>query len=273
MIRPMDLSHLTDGWPAAHVAAAVMRQGEVVASTGDGAHRFELASVTKLLTAWAVLVAVEEETVDLDETVSDAGATLADVLAHAGGLGPDGDQLAEPRTRRIYSNAGYDLLGDVVAGRSGMTFAAYLRAAVLDPLGMASTTLDGSPAHAAASTLDDLVAFARELLRPTLLAPTTVELATGAHLPDLVGVLPGYGRQEPNPWGLGPEIRGSKDPHWSAPSAGPDLFGHFGQAGTFLWVEPGIDAACVVLTDEAFGPWAVEAWAPFNESVRQELVR
>jgi CubicO group peptidase (beta-lactamase class C family) len=43
----------------------------------------------------------------------------------------------------------------------------------------------------------------------------------------------------------------------------PETFGHFGGTGTFLWVDPVADLALAVLTDRAFGPWAVDAWPAF----------
>lgn len=89
--------------------------------------------------------------------------------------------------------------------------------------------------------------------------------------PGLKGVLPGYGLQNPNDWGLGFEIRGAKSPHWTGSSSSRRTFGHFGQSGTFLWVDPGAGAACVALTDRDFGPWAIEARPPFTEAVLAEL--
>ena len=80
------------------------------------------------------------------------------------------------------------------------------------------------------------------------------------HCPELIGVLPGYGRQVPNPWGLGPEIRGEKSPHWTGSSNSPATWGHFGQAGTLLWVDPEQQTVLVVLTDEPFGELAIERW-------------
>jgi CubicO group peptidase (beta-lactamase class C family) len=152
-----------------------------------------------------------------------------------------------------------------------MPFAEYLRQAVLEPLGMTSTTLDGSPAKDGVSTVDDLVRFAAELQAPRLLDPRTVAEAMTVQYPGTKGVLPGYGHQSPNDWGLGFEIRDSKSPHWTGSSSSPRTFGHFGQAGTFLWVDPAVGAACVALTDRTFGPWAIEAWTPFTDAVLADL--
>jgi CubicO group peptidase (beta-lactamase class C family) len=85
--------------------------------------------------------------------------------------------------------------------------------------------------------------------------------------PGLDGVLPGYGRQSPNDWGLGCEIRGTKDPHWTAAANSPPTFGHFGQSGSFLWVDPDAGVACASLADTPFGPWAVAAWPRLSAAV------
>ncbi len=202
-----------------------------IASHGDVEHPFALASVTKVLVADAVLVAVEEEALSLDQAAGPPGSTVAHLLAHASGLGPEGGVLAPPGTRRIYSNAGFEALAATLEAATGMTMADYLHAAVVEPLGMTGTRLDGSAAHGAVSTVADLARFAAELLVPRLLAPETLDRATSPVFPDLAGVLPGFGRQEPNPWGLGFEIRGDKQPHWTGRLNSPATFGHFGHVG------------------------------------------
>lgn len=179
--------------------------------------------------------------------------------------------MAEPGTRRIYSNTGFETLADHLAKATEIPFPRYLDEAVLQPLGMAATELSGSAAKDAVSTLEDLVRFAAELQAPTLLDRTTVQEATSVVHPGLNGVLPGYGRQKPNDWGLGFEIRGTKSPHWTGDTSSPRTFGHFGQSGTFLWVDREAGAACVALTDRDFGPWAAEVWTPFTDAVLAEL--
>jgi CubicO group peptidase (beta-lactamase class C family) len=96
------------------------------------------------------------------------------------------------------------------------------------------------------------------------------EAATVA-FPGLDGVVPGYGRQRPSDWGLGFEIKDDKNPHWTGTHNSPRTFGHFGQSGTFLWVDPEARVACVVLTDRNFGAWANDAWTPFNDRVLEAL--
>ncbi|MGW0902251.1 serine hydrolase domain-containing protein [Streptomyces sp. NPDC002853] len=266
---------LIENWPVPTAAAAVVRaDGTVVGAHGPTGHRFALASVTKPLAAYAVLVAYEEGAVELDEPAGPEGSTVRHLLAHTSGLAFDEHRVTAPAgTRRLYSNSGFEVLGDHIAKATDIPFGEYLRQAVLEPLGMTSTTLDGgaSPAKDGVSTVDDLVKFAAEVQAPRLLDARTVADAMSVAYPGLKGVLPGYGHQSPNDWGLGFEIRDSKSPHWTGSSSSPRTFGHFGQAGTFLWVDPDAGAACVALADRAFGPWAVEAWPPFTDAVLSEL--
>lgn len=261
------LAPLAD-WPVDHVAAALITPTGVAETFGDTGRVFPLASVTKLLVARAVLVAVEEGAVELDDPAGPPGATVAHLLAHASGLDfAEREAVAEPGTARIYSSAGYEVLAETVEDATGFAFADYLREAVTAPLGMTATTLTGPAGHGASSTVDDLARLAGELLTPRLISPETADRARSVQFPGIDGFTPGYGRYRPNDWGLGPELKGVKDPHWTAPGHSPSTFGHFGQAGTFLWVDPERAAAAVVLTDRAFGPWAKPLWSDFNQRV------
>ncbi|MEH0624039.1 serine hydrolase domain-containing protein [Streptomyces stelliscabiei] len=264
---------LIENWPVPTAAAAVVRaDGTVLGTHGPLGHRFPLASVTKPLAAYAALVAYEEGAIELDEAAGPAGSTVRHLLAHTSGLAFDEHRVAAvPGERRLYSNAGFEALGDHVAKAADIPFAEYARQAVLEPLGMTSTSLDGSPAKDGVSTVADLVRFAAEVQAPRLLDPRTVAEAMTVQYPGTKGVLPGYGHQNPNDWGLGFEIRDSKTPHWTGTSSSPGTFGHFGQSGTFLWIDPVAGVACVALTDRAFGPWAVEAWTPFTDAVLAEV--
>jgi CubicO group peptidase (beta-lactamase class C family) len=254
-------------WPVDHAAAAVVDAGGVVATRGPQGHAFALASVTKILSTMAVLVAVEEGIVSLEDEAGPKGATVAHLLAHASGLGMDGARLAAPGRRRIYSNAGFEVLGDLVAERAGMAFATYATEGVFAPLGMTATAISGSPAWQATGTASDLAAFAHELLSPTLVSDKTLAGATTVAFPGLTGIMPGYGRQEPNDWGLGFELRDHKSPHWTGTTNSPATFGHFGRYGSFLWVDPEAGVALVGLTDRDFGDWSREAWPALSDAV------
>lgn len=265
MIDPLD-TVLT--WPGVATAGVVRAGGGTASTAGPDQFRFPWASVTKVLTALAVWIAVEEGSVAWDDRVGPPGATLAHLLAHASGLAPDSDTvLASPGTRRIYSNRGIERAARHVADRSGMPFQEYLSAGVLDPLGLADTELAGSPASGASGPLIDLLALGRELLAPTLVSAATWQRATSVAFEGLAGVLPGFGRHDPNDWGLGVEIRGQKHPHWTGDRNSPGTFGHFGQSGAFLWVDPGQQLALGSLTDRPFGPWAVGAWPALSDAV------
>lgn len=257
-----------DEWPVDHVAVAVVGPYGVIDRRGATDRVMRIASVSKLLTAWAVLVAVEERSVDLDEPAGPPGATLRHLLAHAAGYPFEGRQpVAAPARTRIYSNTGYEVLAAHVEQATGIGFDTYVREAVIDPLEMAATDVSGSPAKAYRGTLDDLARFAQELLRPSLLSTETVTRATSVAFADLGGILPGVGRFSPNPWGLGPEIRGTKQPHWTGTTNSPATFGHFGGSGTFLWVDPTIDVACVMLAEREFDEWGLTYWPPFSDAV------
>ncbi|MEE3852345.1 serine hydrolase domain-containing protein [Gordonia sp. LSe1-13] len=259
-------------WPVDHASAALITSNGVVADHGDTEQVFELASVTKLLVAEAVLVAVEEGAVDLDDTAGPPGATVGHLLAHASGLAFDSrDVAADVGTERIYSSAGFEVVADTVEAATDIGFADYLHQAVAEPLGLASTTLAGPAGHGARSSVADLARFAAELLSPTLVSPQLFAAATSVQFPGLDGFVPGYGKHRPNDWGFGFEIRSDKRPHWTGTTNSPSTFGHFGQTGTFLWVDPTLGAACVVLTDRAFGAWAKPLWSDFNDRVVDEL--
>jgi CubicO group peptidase (beta-lactamase class C family) len=257
-------------WPVTAAVAVINDQGSVRV-TGPAGESFAWASVTKLLSALAVLVAVEEGTVSLDDPAGPQGSTLRHLLAHASGLAPDDDSvLAPPATRRIYSNRGIEVALDRVATAASMPWAEYLSAGVLEPLGLSRTVVEGSAAYGAIGPLDDLVLLASEWQRPTLISIATCEAATTAAWPGLPGVLPGFGQQAANDWGLGVEIRAHKTPHWTGSRNSPATFGHFGRSGSFLWVDPSIGWACCGLADTAFGPWAARAWPAISDGVVTE---
>jgi CubicO group peptidase (beta-lactamase class C family) len=269
----VDALRQVESWPAARVAAGVVRADGVVATHGPRDEALPWASVTKLATALAVLVAAEEGVVDLDEPAGPPGSTVRHLLAHASGLPlHEGTPIARPAQRRIYSNHGFVVLAEQLAAAAEMSFADYLRAAVLEPLGLRAE-LTGDAGSGLEGSLDDLLALGRELLAPTLVAPETLAEATTVAFPGLTGVLPGYGRQEPNDWGLGFELRDAKEPHWTGSRNSPATFGHFGRSGTFLWVDPDAGLALGVLTDLAFGDWALEAWPALGDAVLSEGTR
>jgi CubicO group peptidase (beta-lactamase class C family) len=257
-----------DSWPVPNVAAVVVGPGGVLESRGELDRQFRTASVAKLPTCYAIMIAVEEGVVGLDDEAGPAGSTLRHLLAHTSGYGFDTTTvLARPASRRIYSNRGIEEAAAYLAAAAGMRFEDYQRESVLDPLGLAATRLVGSPAHAMVSTAGDLAVFAAELLGPRLLTAQTLADMVMVHFPGLSGVMPGLGRYNPLDWGLGFERNFSRPGHWAGRLISGESFGHVGATGTFLWVDPVARRACVCLTDRDYGPWALQAWPALCDSV------
>ncbi|BBX38088.1 beta-lactamase [Mycolicibacterium mageritense DSM 44476 = CIP 104973] len=270
-----DALAVVDDWPVPTAAAAVVGPSGVLASHGDTGKPFALASVTKPLVARAAQVAIEEGVVDLETPAGPPGSTVRHLLAHTSGVSMNSaDPIARPGQRRVYSNYGFELLARAIEDAAGIEFGAYLTEAVFEPLGMAASALLGGAAAAGyggVSTVADLAAFAGELLRPRLVSPDTHADAITVQFPGVNGVLPGFGVQRPNDWGLGFEIRDGKSPHWTGSANSPATFGHFGQSGTFLWVDPVADLALVALTDRDFGDWTYALWPAISDGVLREI--
>jgi len=175
------------------LAVAVVRRGEIVWEEGFGwADRenrnpvnehtmFYLASVTKAITATAVLILHERKKLDLDHPINDYlgparlssplwnanGATVRRVASHTAGLTtyarscygtPTDCRISEDETIQRYgivfwppgdhfdySNLGYGILGTVVARVSGKSYSDFLRDEVFRPLGMNHASLGADP--------------------------------------------------------------------------------------------------------------------------------
>jgi CubicO group peptidase (beta-lactamase class C family) len=266
----------------AHGGAAVVTRDHVqerwVTGTDPGTP-WRIASVTKLLTTMAALAATEAGHVDLDQKVDEEGATVRHLLAHASGLPQAAGQgrRRPPGQRRVYSNAGFQLLGEVIAGAVGTSFATWLASSVLDPLGMGSTRLterneaEADPAAGAVTTMADLVRLARCLLgrgAPVVSAELFAE-ATSVQFPGLAGLVPGVGRFDPCDWGLGFELRDAKRPHWTGERRSPAAYGHFGASGCFLWVDPDAELAAIGVSDRHFDDerWAMRTWPAWSDGL------
>jgi CubicO group peptidase (beta-lactamase class C family) len=248
---------------------------------------YQLASITKMVSAYAILIAAEETTVDLDAdidlavittsdgspfvSVGESPITLRHLLSHAAGYPFEGTlPVAAAATSRIYSNTGIEIAARWLEIQSGISFSDYLEEAVLTPLGMTSSHFSGSAAHGLRSSVADLAKFASELLIPRLISPATLADATRSQYPHLDGIVPGMGRYTPCPWGLGMEISGDKSPHWMGRERSRSTFGHFGGAGTMMWVDPAAQICLIALTDHSFDQWAATAtrqWAQLSDNV------
>ncbi|WP_282937993.1 serine hydrolase domain-containing protein [Corynebacterium auriscanis] len=265
-------------WPVGKAAAAVIHGGDITTEVHNCSETdtFALASVSKLVTAYALLIAVEEGAFELDDRVDadlvealegNAPPTIRDLLAHASGVGFKEHAQEKPaHTRRIYSSAGYEILAEYLERATEIPFATYVAQAICEPLGI-SILVEGSAGHGFSSNLRSMTVLAGEFLTPTLLSERTLSEALAVHYDKLAGVVPGYGRQIPCPWGLGFELHGQKSPHWLSADMPADVAGHFGQSGTFLWVHRPTNRAAVVLSDTAFGDWAKQRWDGFNRGI------
>ncbi len=267
----MEALTLVDAWPVGTAAAGLVTGVGGVKTRGPIGQSFRWASITKLATALAVMVAVEEGTIGLDAPAGPPGATVRHLLSHASGLPFEGSvPIARPEQRRIYSNSGFEVLAEVLEAESGLPFDVYLAEAVLQPVGLPGTRLEGTAAAGLVGPLTDLLTFSQELLRPTLVAPSTFASMTTVTFPGLAGILPGVGRFDRNDWGLGFELRDDKSPHWTGRHNSAETYGHFGGSGAFVWVDPKAEVACASLSDREFGPWALEVWPALSDAVLRE---
>ncbi len=269
-------------WPVAQGGAAIIGPDGVEERWVDGTDRkraWPVASVTKLLTAMATLAAIESGHVELDQRVDDEGATVRHLLAHASGLPMTAGQSRRRPVgeRRIYSNEGYRVLGELVEDAVGISFPGWLASSVLEPLEMGATGLEdrkgfvSDPAAGAVSTLADLTRFARCLLgrgAPVISADLFRE-ATSVQFPGLAGLVPGVGRFDPCDWGLGFELRDDKRPHWMGERRSAASFGHFGASGCFLWVDPEVPLAVAAVTDRNFDDdrWGMATWPGWSDAL------
>ncbi len=171
------------GIPGLSVALAV---GEVVWTEGfgladlennvpaNGETVYRLASVSKPITALAVLQLAERGKLDLDAPVQDYvpefpekpwPITSRQLLAHLGGIRhyrgdeiqstkqyrsvidglaifQDDDLLHEPGSAYSYTTYGYNLLGAVIEGASGENYVEYVQANIFEPAGMTQIFVD-----------------------------------------------------------------------------------------------------------------------------------
>ncbi len=277
--------------------------------------RFALASLTKPLIAAAVLVGVEEGLLDLDDPLADLvpglapGITARACLAHAAGLPERFDPAAlglpdrpawaavrdavgrsvaleDPWTRRRYSNVAYVAVAAGLEQASGLRIDEYLRAAILEPLGMDGTSLGLAPQHAAAhvrdaglfargiqffndpwfraepqpgggafGTASDYVSFLQMVLRrgdhdgAALLAAETTDEMLDNQGGALAGGVESFMTFPRCDWALGFEVHGSRDGHYTGNAPSPSAGVHFGSSGTVCVIDRAHDLALVLLAN------------------------
>ena len=270
-MRAFDLAR---EWPASATSICVVDRNGETRTFGDTSRVSRIASVSKLLTAWAALVAVEEGSTELSTGIGQQDCTLAHLLAHAGGYSFEGSvPIVAVNRKRIYSNTGYDMITGHLEQATQIAFNEYLRDAVLEPLGMQKSFLNGSGAKDVVSSVSDLTRFVRELRAPRLISSQSATVVTTVQFGELEGVVPGIGRFDPCSWGCGAEIHSTKHPHWMGARNSASAFGHFGGTGSFLWHDPTANISCVGLCELEFDAWALHHWPIFFDAVLDELTR
>ena len=136
---------------------------------------YRLASISKTITAVAVLKLVEEGKIKLDAQIQAYvpyfprkrwPVTVRQLLGHVGGIShyrndaveghikeskntrealaifQDFPLVAEPGTKYNYSSYGYNLLGAAIEGASGLPYGRFVKTYIFDPLGMADSRMD-----------------------------------------------------------------------------------------------------------------------------------
>ena len=257
------------GWPedsAVVIQRVSAHANEVLYAQGDLSLRRPWASVSKLVTSWGVARMASRGEFDLDAPDHE-GVTMAHLLAHASGWGlEENSPRAAVGTRRIYSNVGVDRAVALVTNDP----AAWCAVEVFAPLGLTSCSLEGRPAAGVVGSLEDMGELMSAWRRGDDLREETHRRFRSPFLPTLAGVVPGFGRFDPCPWGLGPEVRGQKS-HWMGSTTSPATFGHFGQSGTLALVEPDRDLVIVAAAGEDFGPWAAVRWPSWTDEMMERF--
>lgn len=71
-------------------------------------------------------------------------------------------------------------------------------------------------------------------------------------------------------WGLGVELRGDKNPHWTPTQASPISFGHAGASGCLVWHDPLADFSWTILGNRLFGSWWMR-WQTIGTAIYQAV--
>lgn len=254
-------------------ALVVANKDGVIHAEGAYDTIFELASVTKLISSYAALIAINRHQLSLLDPAGQGapeGATIRHLLSHSSGLPFEHGYLQQkPERHRVYSNVGIEVLATRVEEATGCEFHDFTRHHIFEPLQMCDIRFYGSPAWGARASAREMATLLHEWMHPTLIHPELFRAATTCQFSFLDGVLPGYGRQKRNCWGLGFEMRGHKDPHWLSDLHSPRSYGHFGQAGSFLWVDPNAELGAVFLGEKRFCDEHRQKWTAMNRRIMQ----
>ena len=213
-----------------------------------------------------------------------------------------------PFVRVQYSNTGYGLLAVVVERKTGMEFPVALGRLVLEPLGIegylgvqpprpqvmlagvrgphTGTALEqfnssfwnslAMPWAGLLTTPEGALALVRCFLETPagFLRLDTVAEALRSQTDGLAG---GFAKPllwDPSPWGLGPELRGRKAPHWAPapPLVSPESFGHSGASGCLVWADPTSGVAWAILgTRTAGSGWLLRRGPAISEAILNSI--
>jgi D-alanyl-D-alanine carboxypeptidase len=168
------------------LSLAVVKEGNIIKAKGYGLANvelnvpatqdtiYEIGSVTKVLTATAIVMLVNDGKMRLDDPITNylsglpaawGGVTVRHLLAHTSGITNKVDASrmdlrfpfstnklfqaiansplsSEPGEKSAYSNTGYDLAGLILERVSGKRYADLLKDRIFDPLGMHSTRVN-----------------------------------------------------------------------------------------------------------------------------------
>jgi len=267
------------------------------------ATRFRLGSISKLFTALAIVQLRDAGKLGLDDKVTQhlpwfrlAGddhpaITIRELLLHLSGLPADApgvswtDRVMPSRAQVIdgmtgvapaipaesfwkYSNLGYVLLGFVIEAVSGQSYADYLTAHVLAPLGMAATIVEPDPATPLLALgyggrAPNGVREVRAFLPMGAMTPAAGVTSTAADLAKFAAwalddsdgpVLSALSRREMlRPQADFSDFSGGQGLGWEIRPAGKALrIGHAGKAAGYagkLEIEPASGLGVVVLTN------------------------
>jgi len=243
---------------------------------GKAAERYRLASITKLLTTYVISDAVMGGFLKFEDVVTSpklksSDVTIKDLLSHSSGIRPEDLDPIDRHQKRIYTNEAFDLAGETLISKLGTDFSATSIGDLFEEglgghLGT-SINFEGSCSASATGTLDDLILLMKEFRNPTYLDVETQELLTTPYLPELEGILPGWGNYKNNTFGIGFEIKGNKQPHWTGSISSEKTFGHFGQSGAFIFHDPINKVSVCCVTNKDFAPWAKEEFPKVSDSI------
>ena len=257
------------GWPGSPAYAVFRLDGgstKVIVTEGALDEVRPWASVSKMAVSLAFAVEVDWGLHEVSERLGPRGATLANLLSHSSGLGLEvDDSTVDVSTKRVYSNYGIDVA--VQAITEGSDAGSWLDGRVFAPLGMTRTRLAGRPSSGVVGSTNDMRLLAEAWLRPDAISKETRNRFITPYAPQLAGIVPGFGRFSPCPWGLGPEVRGNKS-HWMGDWP-PESFGHFGQTGSLMLLNAHEGIGVVATSTEVFGPWAVALWPEWTSAMRR----